>query len=54
MQAGEAYGTHGSDGKCEKNFDHKTESRHYFENVDIDKRIILKWILGKYKMRVWT
>jgi hypothetical protein len=30
------------------------EGRNHFEDLSIDRRIILKWILGKWDAEVWT
>jgi hypothetical protein len=32
---------------------HLQETAH-FEHLDVDSRIILKWIFNKYVRRVWT
>jgi hypothetical protein len=37
--------THGRYGKCIQNFILKTEVIDHFENIGVDGRIILRWIL---------
>jgi hypothetical protein len=37
-----------------KNLVRKSEGKDSFENLCIDGRIILRWILNKYCMKVWT
>jgi hypothetical protein len=32
----------------------KPEGRDHSEDLDIDRRIILEWILGKWGERLWT
>jgi hypothetical protein len=41
---------HGRYGKCIQNFGQKTCR----EDMGIDGRIMLKWILGKYSEEMWT
>jgi hypothetical protein len=36
---------HGRHEKCVQNFDGNPEGGDYFEDVGVDERIILKWIL---------
>jgi hypothetical protein len=47
--------THRRDEKCVQNFGRKKlKGRDHSEDLGVDGRIILEWILGKYGGKVWT
>jgi hypothetical protein len=37
-----------------QNFDQKAKGNRVMENIGTDDRIILRWILKKQSVRVWT
>jgi len=52
---GETRSTHWSDEKCIQYFGwKKVKGRVHLEDLGVDGRIILEWILGKFGGRVWT
>jgi hypothetical protein len=54
-QGAEVHGTcstHGRDEKCIQNFGRELKGRA-LENLDVDRRIILEWILGKQDGVLW-
>jgi hypothetical protein len=53
-EIGGACRTDGRDEKCLQYFGWKTEGRDYSEHLDVDGRIILEWILGKYVGNLWA
>jgi hypothetical protein len=40
--------------KCSTEFVGKCEERRHLEDISTDGRIILKWILNKWRIRIWT
>jgi hypothetical protein len=44
---GDACSTHGIDEKCIHNFGLKPQEKDYSEDLGVDGKIILEWILGK-------
>jgi hypothetical protein len=48
------YSMHGSNTKCSQNLVEKREGKKPLARLDIDGRIILKRILKKWGLRVWT
>jgi hypothetical protein len=52
---GGAYSKHGRNEKCIKHFGSETcRERDHSEDLCIDKKIILEWILGKYGVGMWS
>jgi hypothetical protein len=50
---GGARSTHGRD-RCTQYILLKSNGRDHLEDLDVDWRIILKWILGKQAGKLWT
>jgi hypothetical protein len=51
---GGACSTHGPDERCIQNFSRKTEGKGHSEDLGVDGRIILEWILEKWGGKMWT
>jgi hypothetical protein len=49
-----ACSTHGRDEKCIKKFWYENSRGREFGNLDVDGRIILKWILVKQVAKLWN
>jgi hypothetical protein len=50
---GGAYRTRGGDGRCIEFRLEILKGRHLSKDLDKDRRVILKWILGIWGLRVW-
>jgi hypothetical protein len=46
--------THGRNDKCMNNFSQKTRKEVLVGDLDVDARIILKWILNKCVAKFWS
>jgi hypothetical protein len=45
---------HGREGKCIDGFGGDTSKRDFLHDLDVDGRIILKWILKQQDGRAWV